>query len=458
LQADTFVKTAFVSSIDRHSAEQAVRESRDQIGDMISSAQQDYLRLEAAACQIAWRMREHIACEHRGERAIRHVQSELSKVETYLHVLKAKDNELFELSLQSEAQSLDATTNSDPTPNAMGMDLATGQSIFDFYARDQWFRSCLSQTTALGERIKFLREVLASLMGIRQMPSRPASSEIKCANPPPNGQHENGARNPSSYAQEQDDGQLAILQDELRNVELMVLLNRFESRRAEKTLEALREAITSRLDDDAVAESTASGDDRQDLDAVLPVETLQSRMFSIPVYRHDRVLALLRELATRFDPRDVAGSLSEVIFGASLDRNDLKLIFLQQSNARVHEQWQVALVVLFFARLFRRASLKKAATQRHAQAAGLTCDKLHVLQDRQHAADMIRALGQSQLRQASVERSTDAASASGWIRALVQFVVIDAKIDSSADHLQRVALGILMVRLHDLYRREGFGN
>ncbi|TYZ64004.1 hypothetical protein PybrP1_004139 [[Pythium] brassicae (nom. inval.)] len=70
-------------------------------------------------------------------------------------------------------------------------------------------------------------------------------------------------------------------------------------------------------------------------------------------------LALLSAVSTDADARDAAGNIAEVIFDASLDSSEVEQIFATGPKHRVEEQWRVvALVVLFFARLFRRSALQ----------------------------------------------------------------------------------------------------
>ncbi|TMW62662.1 hypothetical protein Poli38472_005280 [Pythium oligandrum] len=383
-----------------------LRGCQEAIYTLATAAQRDFLAIDARMCQLSWRGQQHFTSNLRTQQIMEDVRAELQHVEDYLQVLKKKDDTVYKVGTHKRSST--AKVSSDETGD-QGMRIPAVQAVYEFYARQQWSRLCVSETTAIGERLGLLRKSL----------------EAASKNASPGAETEQGNEDVDDLLQR------------LRVVELSALLNRFECRIAEKTSESLRELLT-KLSWDANDPEMANRP--QDfLNAVLPPSKLQRWMFNVSLFTVDKekMLESLRQVTTEDDPRDIGGNLSEVIFGASLDQNAIKQVYLVKSKTHVEEQWNVALVVLFFARLFRRASLRKAALQRKVEGSKFTTQRLERIQRSRKFIEYLTS---------STRNGQDAAAFEPSMRELLHHVVLHRHECNASFPFQRVIYGLSMNR------------
>lgn len=329
--------------------------AQQELEKLRTASSKDHLVTEAQLCQLCWRVQEQVATGHRIDALIHTLAGDIQTAEAYLGILKTKDRSLYDAGASPNGARGDMNAvMSESVDQQRDGDSFCGQHlraylpfvllVFEYYSRQQWATQSLEKTTTLGAKIQSVKDQVASL-------SHSSGSGVDAAD-------------------EDTDELRGSLRDDLGNAELELLLNRFECRAAEHTSEAMRDrverlaAATTKTSPTSISASMSALVPPSDLHfvatSVLSLETLNGWLFSSDLCHFERshVLDLLRRTTTNADPRDAAGNISEVIYGASLNSKEIRQIYLVHSKHKVNEQWNVSLVILFFARLFRRAALQ----------------------------------------------------------------------------------------------------
>lgn len=339
---------------DSHNDASQVLAAQGQLNKLRTSASKDHLAIEAQLCQLCWRMQEQAATNRRIDSVIQRLSEEMDVAKTYLAILKAADRALYDQGLLSPEDSQGKNAGTGPSATYGGRikaHLPFVLRVFEYYARQRWSVQTLEQTTTLGERLRVCKDRLA---GLNETTEDKAEVQLR-----------------------------ETLLEQVSTTELELLHNRFESRAAERTTDAMWNrisALTSAAELVAnvnpssaqtsvdygeggviVSSGAMSHETLTSASTALSVGVLSKWLFSIDLccVQKRKVLALLSAVATDVDPRDTAGNIAEVVFGASLDSSEVKQIYVSRSKQHIEEQWRiVALVVLFFTRLFRRAALQ----------------------------------------------------------------------------------------------------
>lgn len=337
--------------------------AKKQLDRLRVSASKDHLAAEAQLCQLCWRMQEQAATDRRLDSAICRFESEVDVAERYFALLKCAGQALYQEGLKRDDALAGASEQYGCHIRAQ---LPFVLRVFEYYVHQRWSVQTLERTTTLGKSLRSTKDHLASLNDSQSSP----------LTAPPSVDGRGG---------DNDDADTHMLRESLTNrivsVELELLQNRFESRAAERTSEEVWNRVCS------VAAATASelapkatsvdGQTSADyrvrhivvssqegaagVSTAVSTQVLEQWLFSTDLCRIQRqqVLALLAAVSTDADARDSAGNIADVIFGASLDRSEVEQIFATRSKQRVEDQWRtVALGLLFFVRLFRRAALQ----------------------------------------------------------------------------------------------------
>lgn len=337
-------------------------------------ASRDHLFSEAHLCQLCWRLQEQIATSHRIDTVIQRLTGEIKVAGDYLGILKTTDNVLYNQGIKYDRGD-DSEVRSESYGQRIRSHLPFVLRVFDYYTRQRWSVQSLERTTLINEKLRVCKERLVSLN------SKPGSSP---SNRSGAGAREDGdAGADSELMDEEVEAQLReSLASDVVDGELALLVNRFECRVAEHTSEALWDRL------DTLAElvfksppSASSKDISGEYESSLPVDSSQTSSTSELLAVHSvvsqkelsswlfsrdlcqtqktKALGLLCKVTTDADARDVGGNIAEVVYGASLDSNEIKQMYLTKAKHHTEEQWRITcLVVLFFARIFRRAALQ----------------------------------------------------------------------------------------------------
>lgn len=294
---------------------------QDELDMLAVTTNKDQLQADVRVCQLSWRMQEQTATRFRVDSLIKGVTTSLEIAEEYLKTLQKVDRLLYAQGLAIKRSELENVDNLNPDPD-QGVDLSLVLLVFDYYGRLQWSKQCLSMTTSINERIQHLKERIGSQA--------------------------------TEYDSNEDD--FCKMLDQAHVDQLM---NLFECRTAEQMVDAARANIMLHLNNAKQHQSLSDPTSGYESIA-LSRKQLACWLFSWELCHKHRqeIELLLREIATTADARDVAGNLVEVVYGASLDSVDIKQMYMVKSKTYVEEQWNIVLVVLFFARLFRQAALR----------------------------------------------------------------------------------------------------
>lgn len=334
-----------------------------------TTASRDHLFSEARLCQLCWCLQGQVATSHRTDSVIQKLMRQIEVAENYLEILKATDSALYNQGIVDREDVLDTT--SDVYGQRIRSHLQFVLRVFEYYARQQWSMQSLERATLINEKLRLRRERLAFLNTKNESSSRSSSDGAKYTD----------AGGPYEEVDKETEAQLReSLAVDVVNDELALLLNRFECRIAEHTSEALWDNVDAVADlvfkspsgsssgkntsgelDSKQLIGPSSSSELQVVHAVVTEDQLNSWLLSRDLCetQKTKVLGLLCKVTTDADARDVGGNIAEVVYGASLDSNEIKQIYLTKAKHHIEEQWRVTcLVVLFFARLFRRAALQ----------------------------------------------------------------------------------------------------
>lgn len=292
---------------------------QDELDVLAVTTNKDRLQADARVCQLSWRMQEQTSTRFRVDSLINGVTTNLETAEEYLKTLQQVDKLLYLQGLAKKRSELEKIDDLNPNPD-QGVDLSLILFVFDYYGRLQWSKQSLSMTTSINERIQRLKERIGS--------------------------------------QDADDSYEDLCK-KLNQAHVEQLMNWFECRTADQMVNTARASIELHLGNAKQQQSLSDPASRYE-SVVLSREQLTCWLFSWELCHKQRqeIYLLLRQIATTADARDFAGNLVEVIYGASLDSVDIKQMYMVKSKAHIEEQWNIALVVLFFARLFRQAALR----------------------------------------------------------------------------------------------------
>lgn len=337
-----------------------------------TTASRDHLFSEAYLCQLCWRLQEQVATSHRTDSVIQKLMGEIKVAENYLGILKATDSALYNQGIVDRDDVSDTT--SDVYGQRIRSHLPFVLRVFEYYACQQWSVQSLERTTLINEKLRLCREQLAFLDTKNGSSSNSSSSSG-------GGAKHTDAGGPYEEVDEETEARLReSLAVDVVNGELALLLNRFECRIAEHTSEALWDKVDAVADlvfkapsgsssgkntsgelDGKQLVGPSSSSKLQVVHAVVTEDQLNSWLLSRDLCetQKTKALGLLCKVTTDADARDVGGNIAEVVYGASLNSNEIKQIYLTKAKHHIEEQWRVTcLVVLFFARLFRRAALQ----------------------------------------------------------------------------------------------------
>lgn len=292
---------------------------QDELDILAVTTNKDRLQADARVCQLSWRIQEKMATRFRVDSLITGVTTSLEIADEYLKTLQQVDDLLYSQGLANKRSELENIDDLNPD-SVQSVDLSLIFLVFDYYGRLLWSKRSLSMTTSINEQIQHLK-------GFQ-----------------------------TTATDENNDDSL----QELDQVHIEQLINWFECRTAEQTVDDARAKIELHLANAKQQQYVNEPSAARYESVALSREQLEGWLFSWELCHKQRqeIELLLRQIATTADARDVAGNLVEVVYGASLDSVDIKQIYVVKSKAHVEEQWNVALVVLFFARLFRQAALR----------------------------------------------------------------------------------------------------
>ncbi|KAF1321113.1 hypothetical protein FI667_g12129, partial [Globisporangium splendens] len=310
------------------------------------------------ALQSSRSRREHVATSYRMDAVIQRLTQDLRAAEMYLTMLKRNDRALYEAATAPHGTDNDSSR----THSLLQGYLPFVLLVTECYVRQQWSKQSFETTTVLGAKLQCLKDAVASR-------TSPRSSGVGAAD----SIEEGNARK--------------MLQDSMVEAELSLLLNRFECRIAEHTSEVLCDRLDGiaavLVKAPAASASLISQPEAVAATGVLPLSTLESWLVSsMAMYQNERanLVALLRCVTTEADSRDAAGNIANVIYGTSLTSSEIKQLYASHvtpsHGASQPQPWNVVLVVVFFACLFRRAALQKAAIQYKSDAARIASDAL----------------------------------------------------------------------------------
>lgn len=378
LQRVSFVQTQVLSR-GRNNNSVMKRDASDGFAQLLTAqkeieslkitAKRDHLFSEAHLCQLCWRLQEQVATSHRIDSIIQKLTGEIKVTENYLGILKANDSARYNQGIVDRGDASDVKT--EVYGARIRSHLPFVLRMFEYYARQRWSVQSLERTTLINEKLRVCREHLAFL-NTKHGNSSSSSGAI------------GGAKYtaPGGPYEEMDEEAKARLRESLAvdamNGELALLFNRFECRIAEHTSEALWDKLDTLADLVFKSPSVKSASNKstsgkyegggispsselQTVQSAITEDQLISWLFSKDLCETQRTkaLGLLCKVTTDADARDVGGNIAEAVYGASLDSNEIKQIYLAKARHHIEEQWRVTcLVVLFFARIFRRAALQ----------------------------------------------------------------------------------------------------
>jgi len=257
-----------------------MKSAAKQLKKLMTSSKSDYLATEASACHLRWSLQQHVAAGFRLHQTIREIRELLTHAEAYLQSIVAKDETLCETITSTHSGDCLQQTDMMETDDR-GMDITQICTVFAYYARNQWFDACLSQTTTIGERIRRLQDSL-SISNSSNKTKETKQDDIE---------------EPASKISENDSDD--DLEDNLEQAKLSLMMNRFESRIAEKTSEDLRAALISHVSSTATS-NTLTKFHEGDLNTILSNTHVHQWLFCRPLFTcdRDRLCDYLRQIVT----------------------------------------------------------------------------------------------------------------------------------------------------------------
>jgi hypothetical protein len=353
-------------------------------------------------CERNWTIQQQISIILRLKELIEKTNEKLQNALKYFNFLKEKDEEIYLKGIQQEQEEEIEKIEEQIHPlSTEEINLDFVLLIFENYINTKWTRDAMTRTTTLNQKITSLQENISTTKA-KIIPKTPKSIVTQ--------------------QNEEEENQFLIeifsFQEELLQTQFELFINRFECKKSKQNLARTEAGINffkqqqvqqqqkhkkhhqqyhqqqqqqqqekqqekqqeqDQIDERSLPQqvdklSTINLKEYIDpivYDQVISTQHLAQRGFSQRICQSNRLRldTLLKRLATTFDPSDTEGKISEVLYGASLDHNEICEIHSVKNKQLIERQWyQIAMVVYGFAKLFRLVRLKKAAKKRKQKA------------------------------------------------------------------------------------------